>query len=468
MAPPTRRVVPSFFRSRAPPVVDAVDPSVSSSSSSSSAAANGGVKLEKVAEEGSDEFNRRLAEALRARDLENAMFRMGTVGDDKEDETEKDEAIEQEDQQERYTTDADRANRKFGWQKSKWGVRKVRDTHIRAFLKSRLPRTREQAIQWLLDEAQTPSWERELFMSLIPLTGAQATAMWRHAQKSMLWFRARFPRKTGSEGGSILNWNPYCHVLKSFWRKVYGEYKTAPATDHGVLWEKRAGYKALVMFQQHLNQWFIEQRGFETAFMTVFGRRIPLFKDKPTDPYYNPPRAIMYHAGMVPELFNTWRGVSIDGMIVVNGIPLTVVETKCPYDKEKYGLYWNEPMYYVPQGQDALSTMMRLYPSLAAVQRVTHSPLYGTNIDLYPLDAHWYTDFYAPRELRGYFSGELVMLAEHAKCRFENDEPLKKDQPVPPPGKRRMGEPYHPERYRAFIRAEYGLQEANCGPPPVA
>ncbi len=218
------------------------------------------------------------------------------------------------------------SGRKAGADESKFAS--VRRPQVDLWLKRPVVTDRDEAISQFLKLWTHPS--RMVFMTLVPVTALQLEAVWKHPQKSDAWLRARIPRKTGSDGGTLLDWSPYCNPLKQAWRKIYGEFIENDATTHGNEWEKPAGKEYIQMFQKTLNRWYIEQRSYETGFITFLNRKIPLRKKMPDSRYYLPPHAEMWHIGMVVDPFNQWRGASIDGLVTINGIPMLLVEIKCP------------------------------------------------------------------------------------------------------------------------------------------
>lgn len=313
--------------------------------------------------------------------------------------------------------------RRRGWDTSVFKT--VKRSMVDAFLNDRLFLTRDDAIASVLRPPRLlgppiTTAPQYILIELIQRTATQIESIWRYPQKSKQWGLARFPCKTGSDGGALLDWNPYCDVLKHVYRKIYGQFEENPATTHGNDTEKPAGVVYLTAFQRWLNRWFVEQRGYETGTLVLFGRTIRLEKRSPTDRYFAPPRARMWHLGMAIDPFNHWRGLSIDGLVTINGVPILVVEIKCPYARGRFFLYENEPMYYLPQGADGCYGMWRMFPSVAAIHRVTYSPEYGLNVDLYAMDASWYLKWYIPRELRYYFGPLLAVLAEHTTTAYHH------------------------------------------------
>lgn len=133
--------------------------------------------------------------------------------------------------------------------------------------------------------------------------------------------------------------------------------------------------------------------------------------------------------GMMVDPLNHWRGVSIDGLVVINGVATHVLEIKCPWAGGQTYLYLLEPQYYYPQSQDAMYTMRRYYPGINSCDRITYSPNFGFIVDTHVLDAHWYLSWYAPRILRYFFCPyQTVMtflprLTESALYRFHKQHP---------------------------------------------
>jgi hypothetical protein len=221
---------------------------------------------------------------------------------------------------------------------------KVFEIQVLSFLKSPVFHDRDAAVRLFLKKHEGKPSEM-VFRQLIPLSSAQIMKIWKHAQKSNEWLRARLPRKTGSEGGTLLNWNPYCNVLKQAHRKFYDIYRSNEATEHGNEYEKKSGKIYIDQLQKTLNQMYVDQKGYLTGYLMIANRRIPLTKSQKG---FMAPRAQMWSTGMVDDAFNHWRGVSIDGLVTINGIPLILVEIKCPYGKGYYDLYINDPLYYFP------------------------------------------------------------------------------------------------------------------------
>jgi hypothetical protein len=326
-------------------------------------------------------------------------------------------------QDKRFKRDSDQpltsAERDFFRKKYKANsiYKRVKKEVLDTFLRSPVPRNRDVAID--LFRKRNP--DNFLIFELLfhKLNAKQIRTIWRQAQKSPKWLRNRFGCRTGTEGGYLLNWNPYKNAVKYAYIKFWDSFMGNQATDHGSRTEKFSVKVYVNMVQQYLNLWYVQQESYRTGLFNFRGFIIQLKKNNPTDQYYAPPVIKAWHIGSVTDPFNHENRVSVDLLATINDIPLICGEAKIPWAAEFFLLYPIEPMYYVPQPLEGIRILKRLFPTIFIADRLTFSHLYGMTIDSFIIDPHWYNEWFIPRALRYHYGPQMEMMCEYVRQLFQ-------------------------------------------------
>lgn len=111
---------------------------------------------------------------------------------------------------------------------------------------------------------------------------------------------------------------------------------------------------------------------------------------------------------------NHWRGVSPDGVVMINGVVVGCIEIKCPFAKKKK-LHSNTKTYYYDQMMNEIY-MVRQYwgNDVKWIDSINWSPD-GFTVDTLPFDAQYFFSWYLPRELRFYFGLALPLAAQRLR-----------------------------------------------------
>jgi hypothetical protein len=102
------------------------------------------------------------------------------------------------------------------------------------------------------------------------------------------------------------------------------------------------------------------------------------------------------------------------------------LEVKCPFGKHK-SLYPIIPKYYFTQLQCEMYISRIFWPDVRWLDFVVWSP-YGWTCETVPFEEDWFNNYYAPRELRYYFSAYLPLLAE--KCFYQTKKAFRTATPT--------------------------------------
>jgi hypothetical protein len=258
--------------------------------------------------------------------------------------------------------------------------------------------------------------ERLIYENVIMLSSpAELARIWQYPQKSPEWLRARVGCITGSTTGTAVghqrgtpilrgafdtHYAPFLGNIASAWgsgKEVYGTQCYVNDLQRLVTrvfrLQRRSGALAATMTDGWSNGWF-----------TFRGQQIAV-PDIDKDPV-----VLVRHYGQIRDPWNHHRGVSPDGVVFINNIPVGVLEVKCAFANQK-ALYVNVRPYYYDQLMTELYTGHLFYPSIRWLDFVVWSPL-AFSVDTYTFDARYYYLWYAGRENRFYFRVHLKALAE--------------------------------------------------------
>lgn len=302
--------------------------------------------------------------------------------------------------------------------------KRISQRKVDEFMRSPVFKDRDQAIRYLdKTDPEAATIFRLLFDGMTP---EQIKEIWAYVQKSTEWLKSRFGCRTGTEGGYLLNWNPYKNVLRFAYEKYWDKFKGNPATEHGTRTEKLAVKIYVNTVQQHLNRWYVHQRSYKSGLFNYRGVIIQLHKRSPEDIYFAPPIYKAWHIGGVRDIFMVCDQISIDLLGTVNNIPFVIGEVKVPWAAELFYLYENERMYYTPQPLDGKRAPKRMWPTIFISDRITFSHKFGMNIDCFIMNPRWYNLWFVPRALRYFFGPQMTMCVEYIVKLFAYKHPKRK------------------------------------------
>ncbi len=246
----------------------------------------------------------------------------------------------------------------------------------------------------------------------------------RFPQKSAEWKWARNGRITGSATGPAIGYHRKSPALKAAWASIYTTFKGCAPTEWGSGKEVYAVRCYIEDLNRLVSKVFRAQRKSGIVAKTntfVFrGQTIPV-PDINCDPIVS-----IRHYGLLIDPWNHFRGVSPDGIIVINGVVAGCLEVKCPFGKQK-SLYPIIPKYYFSQLQCEMYISRIFWPDVRWLDFVVWSP-YGWTCETVPFEEDWFNNYYAPRELRYYFSAYLPLLAE--KCFYQTKKAFRTATPT--------------------------------------
>jgi hypothetical protein len=243
----------------------------------------------------------------------------------------------------------------------------------------------------------------------------------KHPQKSAEWLNARKARITGSVAATSVGLGSKKERMLCKARDmVYKKFKSNPLMDWGVENESNGAFSYIQDLREIINETYKQQRKEQESRKQPFksfkfrGFEIPVLDPDAL------PTVILAPFGLVLDPYNHWRGISPDGVIVVNGIPIGCLEIKCPwgdYYKKDHAIYVNIPKYYYPQLQAELYTCNLIFPTVTWIDFVVWSPQHFT-VDTFVFDSPFFFGWYAKREMRFYFEAFLPILAEKVRKDF--------------------------------------------------
>ena len=127
--------------------------------------------------------------------------------------------------------------------------------------------------------------------------------------------------------------------------------------------------------------------------------------------------------GFVLDLNMPWRGVSLDGIVYVDGIPRWIVEIKCPVAKQ-YALWVLFKTCYYDQLMNNLHCIRQHHPTVefchVYVYSVQEMGRRCSFMEPFYFDAAYFYEWYMPRELHFYFTQFLPLRVD--------EEPELRDQ----------------------------------------
>lgn len=267
--------------------------------------------------------------------------------------------------------------------------------------------------------------ERMVYEFLIILTPLSLLCkIWQFAQKSVQWLWARTGRLTGSHTSVAVGHQRGTPIMKGPYESIFSKFKGNKASQWGSGKEVYATQCYCNDFKRLVTHVFRSQRrekqllrlkegGKERLYFVFRNQRIPVPNID------QDPEVEVRHYGLLIDPWNHHRGVSPDGIVFVNGVAVGVLEVKCAYAQQK-SLYPNIHTYYFDQIQSELYIGHLYWPTIQWVDFVVWSPQHFT-VDTFTFDAHYYYQWYAPREIRYYFKLYLPTLAEKIKLLTQHE-----------------------------------------------
>lgn len=235
-----------------------------------------------------------------------------------------------------------------------------------------------------------------------------------HKQKSHRWLWSRQGRITGSVSGSCVGQNPYCRVLKSAWESVYqvkykdeDDKKQEEAPKWGEDHETQAAQDYLNDLNKHVQNKYSEAKREEKSHFQFRSVSFTTTRE---------PVVEIRCFNLMIDFENHWRGMSPDGIVFVNGVPVGIIEIKCPYSLQKDTKYYIYPViksYYYNQLQSNMYIAHKYFrfPTTPWCDFIVWTPQAFT-VEHFEFDADYFLHWYLPRELRFYFEIYLPCLAE--------------------------------------------------------
>lgn len=281
-------------------------------------------------------------------------------------------------------------------------------------------------------------------------------------QRTTEWYRARSGRITASiSGASVGLGSKRTPVLCQARDSIYKPFESNPMTIWGTNNESNAGFDYICDLRRSIHKTYEEQRDFIASGSTLSGfiefkyrgQSIPVLNKNEL------PTVELFLFGFMTDPYNQWRGMSPDGVVVVNGVAIGCVEIKCPFGtpikrgsgggmEGDHALYVNIPKYYYPQIQSELYLCQLIWPTVQWIDFIAWSPEHWT-LETFLFDAPFFFDWYAKREMRYYFEAYLPMLAKQARADFvEKSKTFSKPTTA-------AAEKQLEESFRKFIQTEF-------------
>lgn len=297
-----------------------------------------------------------------------------------------------------------------------------RFNHCR-FLSQPIP-TRTQALEQLLP------WEWLVVQERLQITVMDTIAsIWQHAQKSAEWGQRRKGRATGTSTAPNVGVDEHTPVLTAAFKAVYEIFQKKPQTEWGTDCESYAAQaytndlyvRVVAEFRRQRRHGLVRSGG-----TFVFrNQHIPV-ADVNVDPVVE-----VRHWGLVLDPWNTWRGVSFDGVVFINGVACGILEIKCcaprngQWVRVEHGkayasvrelfqqlyLYVFQKPYYYPQVQTNLDVARRYWPTIFWADFCVWTPFHFT-VETQTYDCDWHRTWCEPREIRAYFRARLPIFTE--------------------------------------------------------
>jgi len=111
------------------------------------------------------------------------------------------------------------------------------------------------------------------------------------------------------------------------------------------------------------------------------------------------------------------RGISPDGILVINGIVLCCIEIKCPF-AQKHAIHACFEASYYDQLQCEIYLLKQYWPSIQCIDYINWSPTQWT-LDTFVFDQDYFMNWYLPREARMYFSVFLPKIVAFFLVKFK-------------------------------------------------
>jgi hypothetical protein len=269
--------------------------------------------------------------------------------------------------------------------------------------------------------------ERAWAQSLLDTTDEEIIKLRETDQKAPDWYIGRKKRMTGSKGPAAVGHNPYTTLFESIEEWVTGKSKrdnpySLKIMQNGSDMEPIARTEYEVQMNQALTSklstdWkeFCKRQEQDASlkFQFVFrGVTIPIRFNSDQQPISPILRVI--EKGLLIDKDRRWRGVSLDGIVMIDDIYAWVIEIKCP-QKNEGAFYTLTPLYYYDQIENNIWTCMYHYDLKIPMCDFFIFSDQGWSLEPYALDRDYMTKWFLPRESRCFFKGYLPRQAEHIR-----------------------------------------------------
>jgi len=111
------------------------------------------------------------------------------------------------------------------------------------------------------------------------------------------------------------------------------------------------------------------------------------------------------------------RGISPDGVLIINGVPCAALEVKCPFAKRKR-LHLMFHTGYYDQIMCELYLLQSYWPTIGWIDYVNWTPTAWT-LDTFVLNQEYFHKWFLPREARSYFKCALPLLCANILIKFK-------------------------------------------------
>jgi hypothetical protein len=274
--------------------------------------------------------------------------------------------------------------------------------------------------------AQMTPEEREWAESLLNTTDEEIVKLREVDQKAPDWYIGRKKRMTGSKGPAAVGHNPYSTMPEAVEEWVTGKSKrdnpySQKIMQNGTDMEPVARQEYEVQMNEALRSkltrdWNAYEKSHQQSaqpFVFYFrGIAIPIRYDSQQKPIT--PVLTVIEKGLLIDKDRRWRGVSLDGIVMIDDLFVWVLEIKCP-QKSAGAFYTQTPLYYYDQIQNNIWTALYHFDLKLPMCDLFIFSEQGFALEMFELDREYMVKWFLPRESRCFFKAYLPRQVEHLR-----------------------------------------------------